>query len=98
MATLRKPDKLFWLAGERKQSLAKADGDGGIAYAMHDQEGSGDARNALVGAKLVPDQPTDRHNSKQRAGNVHDRSIGRFQYELSDRSIGCQCNRDPAPE
>ena len=53
MATLRKPDKLFWLAGERKQSLAKADGDGGIAYAMHDQEGSGDARNALRNWSLI---------------------------------------------
>ena len=67
VAAFGKTHELFRLMGEREQSLAKAKRNNGIACAMHEQEGSGDTPNALVGAKLIPDQPTYRHDSKSEA-------------------------------
>src|SRR5713226_309990 len=91
-----KPHELLRLTGEREQSLAKTYRNGGIARAVHDQKRSADARNALVGAKLIPYQPTNRHDSEKRSGDVHYRRIGGFQYYFSDRLIGRQRHCDPA--
>src|SRR6266403_298791 len=85
VTTVGKPLELFRLMGEREQSLAKTYRNGGIARAMHDREGSGYAHDALVRAKLIPYQPTNRHKPKKRAGNVRYRRIGSFQYDFSDR-------------
>ncbi len=98
VASFGKPHELFRFMGEREQSLAKSDRNGGIACAMHDQERSRDTRNALVGAKLIPHQPAHRHDSKPRAGNVRDRRIGRFQDQFPDRLRGRQRHRNPGPE
>ena len=98
VTTVGKPHKLFRLMGEREQSLAKAYRNGGIARAMHDQEGSRNTRNALVRAKLIPYQPTNRHNSKTRAGNLRYRRIGSFQYYFCNGLIGRQRVRDTAPQ
>src|SRR6266851_8310971 len=59
-----KPHELLRLMGEREQSLAKTYRNGGIARAVHDQKRSADAPDALVRAKLIPYQPTNRRNSK----------------------------------
>ena len=98
VAPFGKPHELFRLAGEREQSLAKGNRNGRILPAVHDQERSGDTRNALVRMKLIPQQPTYRQDRKSRSGNVRDRGVGSFQDEPSDRAIGRQCDRDAAAE
>src|SRR6266849_602588 len=99
VAPFGKPHELFRLVGQREQSLAKGYRNGRIPPAVHDQERSGDTRNALVGMKLISQQPTYRHYSKKRGGgNVRYRGIGCLQYELSDRLLGCQCDRDTAAQ
>src|SRR5450756_2944749 len=57
VASLGKPNELLRLTGKREQSFAKADRDGRVSRAVHDQEGNRHARNPQVRAKRIPDQP-----------------------------------------
>ena len=98
VTTVGKPQELFRLMGEREQPLAQTYRNCEVPLAVHDQKRSGDARNALVRAKLVPYQPTNRHDSKNQAGNIRYRRIGGFQYHLSDRLLGRQRDRDTAAQ
>src|SRR5258706_11356711 len=93
-----KPYELFRLVGQREQSLAKGYRNGRIPPAVHDQQRSGNTRNALVRMKLISQQPTYRQDRKSRSGNVRDRGVGSLQDQLSDRLIGRQCDRDAAAQ
>ena len=98
MAAFGKPHELFRLIGEGKQLLAKAQGNDGILCTVHDKNGSGDARYALVGPKRIPRQPARRHDSENRRRDVGDRRIGRFQDDLADGMIGRHCDSHTAAQ
>src|SRR5258707_8548836 len=98
VAPFGKPHELFRLVGEREQSLAKGYRNGRIPPAMHDQERSGDTRNALVRMKLIPQQPTYRQDRKNPRGNGRDPGVGSFPDELSDRVNGPQSDPDAAAQ
>src|SRR5258705_1273160 len=88
VAPFGKPHELFRLVGQREQSLAKGYRNGRIPPAVHDQERSGDMRDARVRMKLISQQPAYRQDRKSRSGNVRDRGVWSFHDEPSDPLIG----------
>src|SRR6266851_2429546 len=93
-----KPHELLRLMGEREQAFSEAARNSRIVGAMHDEKRHGDARDALVRVKLIAHQETDRHDPKQRAGDVHGRCIGRFQDQFSDWMFRRHGDRDAGAE
>src|SRR5450755_1005060 len=66
-----KAHELLGLMGEREQALSEADGNRRIIRAMHDEKRHGNPRDTLVGMELIAHQQANRHDPKQRAGDVY---------------------------